>query len=121
TRAILEQGAPAAAARPTGGGAAPAAARSAVALDRFVRAQALNTTRHAAALRPFRSDEFGTGAASPSEAHIQAANELIVRLRRRLLAFVARIGRTAESGSTKPTPSQLQSLVVDKDRTGEWV
>ena len=46
---------------------APAAAAGArrAALDPWLRAQSINVPRHAAALRPFRRDEFGTGAAAP--------------------------------------------------------
>jgi hypothetical protein len=33
----------------------------------WLRAQSINVTRHAAALRPFRREEFGTGAAIPSK------------------------------------------------------
>src|SRR6266508_5074608 len=54
-------------------------------LPPWLRAQSVNVTRHAAALRPFRRDEFGTGDASPSEGHIQAANALIKSLRDELL------------------------------------
>ena len=42
--------------------------RSAPVLSRWVTTQSINVTRHAAALRPFRPDEFGTGAAAPSVA-----------------------------------------------------
>jgi hypothetical protein len=36
-------------------------------LPPLAEAQRINVTRHAAALRPFRRDEFGTGAAAPTE------------------------------------------------------
>ncbi len=68
------------------------------ALAWFVRAQAVNTKRSAAALRPFRLDEFGKGPASPSPAHIQAANQLLVRLRRPLLAAADKLDPRTESG-----------------------
>src|SRR5579871_2588664 len=55
------------------------------ALDVWVAAQAINVTRHAAALRPFRNDEFGTGSSAPTAAHIEAVNHLISGLRRGLL------------------------------------
>ena len=51
----------------------------------WLRAQAVNVTRHAAALRPFRREEFGTGIAAPSEGHIRAVNRLLGSLRRSLL------------------------------------
>jgi hypothetical protein len=43
----------------------------------WLRAQSINVTRHAAALRPFKRDEFGPGQAAPSEGHIQVVNDLI--------------------------------------------
>ena len=51
----------------------------------WLRAQSINVTRHAAALRPFRVDEFGTGAEAPTAGHTQAVNSLITALRRGLL------------------------------------
>jgi hypothetical protein len=50
-------------------------------LPTWLRAQSINVSRHAAALRPFRREEFGTGQASPSEGHIQVVNHLISKLR----------------------------------------
>lgn len=61
----------------------------------WVRIQAINVARHAAALAPFRRDEFGKDAASPSEAHIQAVNQLIDRLRQRLLDLTGQVTRSA--------------------------
>ena len=54
----------------------PAAARAP-----WLRAQAINARRHADAMRPFRREEFGTGAESPTDGHIQAANALLSTLR----------------------------------------
>src|SRR5260370_38152660 len=51
----------------------------------WVGAQSINLTRHAAALRPFRRDEFGTGAAAPTPGHLETVNALISSLRRGLL------------------------------------
>jgi len=51
----------------------------------WLRAQSINVTRHAAALRPFKREEFGPGAAAPSEGHLQAVNSLITQLRRGLM------------------------------------
>jgi len=51
----------------------------------WLRAQSINVTRHAAALRPFKRDEFGPGQSAPSEGHIQVVNDLITKLRRGLL------------------------------------
>jgi hypothetical protein len=85
-------------------------------LRRFLRAQALNTRRNVAALRPFRHDEFGTGPASPSSAHIQAANRLIVGLRRPLSALAGRVGDAAGASDQQPTSRNLHALLDYKDR-----
>ncbi|WP_427157436.1 hypothetical protein ACQFX9_18065 [Aliinostoc sp. HNIBRCY26] len=87
----------------------------------WLRVQALNVVRHAAALRPFRHDEFGTDAASPSDAHIDAVNELISSLRVQLLDMSKRVGRTAETAMNKPDTSHLQQLMKEKDQAHDWV
>ena len=90
-------------------------------LDRFAAAQALNTARHVAALRPFRPDEFGTGPASPSEAHIRAANTLLADLRRGLRAVAAQVDRASAASAADPTPDNLLALIALKERGGQWV
>jgi hypothetical protein len=87
----------------------------------WLRAQSVNVTRHAAALRPFRRDEFGTGAAAPTEAHIQAANALISLLRHDLLKLTQKVGAAAEAASREPTPPRLQHLVSQKEHAHTWV
>ncbi len=79
------------------------------ALARFIRAQAVNTKRGAAALRPFRLDEFGKGPASPSPAHIQAANQLLIRLRRPLLAAAERLDPRTDGGAGADSIPQFLS------------
>lgn len=90
-------------------------------LGPWLRAQSINVTRHAAALRPFKREEFGTGAASPSEGHIQAVNALLVSLRRRLLKMSARVGRIATSAMAEPLTAHLQDLVTRKEHAHTWV
>lgn len=80
--------------------------------QRFVRSQVVNTRRDIAALRPFRPDEFGVEAASPSAAHIQAANQLMSRLRRRLETTSAALDHGAKEGATAPTTPNLQALLA---------
>ena len=87
----------------------------------WVRAQGVNVRRHAAALRPFRGDEFGTGAAAPSDAHIEVVNRLISRLRRGLLAMTSRAAGAAGTSATEPTTERLQSMVAAKDKAHTWV
>lgn len=91
------------------------------ALDAFVRAQAVNVAQHAAAIRPFRVDEFGTGPAAPSSAHIQAANDLIERMRQSLLALALLVRRSAHQNAASPATRGLHELLVQKDRAGERV
>jgi hypothetical protein len=91
------------------------------ALPAWVRGQAVNVTRHAAALRPFRRDEFGTGAASPTEAHIGAANGLISTLRRGLVRLARGVGRDAARATAEPTTAHLQALLRSKERAHRWV
>ena len=68
----------------------------------WLRAQALNADRHAAALRPFRREEFGSGAAAPSEGHIGAANGLIQTLLNDLLRVTPRVATAVEIAMREP-------------------
>ena len=87
----------------------------------WIRAQSINVTRHAAALRPFKREEFGTGGASPSEGHIQAVNSLIVSLRYRLLKMAKRVDGAARSASAEPVTEHLEELVTRKENAHAWV
>ena len=108
---------------PTERGPAPSAAAVARAtvLAAFLRAQALNAERHAAALRPFHRDEFGTGAASPSDAHVRAANRLIGGLRGKLSDRATSVRRAADAAVAQPAPAALQALLQAKDHAGQGV
>jgi hypothetical protein len=90
-------------------------------LTPWLRAQAVNVTRHAAALRPFRRAEFGTGDAVPSEGHIQAVNRLIGSLRRGLLKMTAQVTNAAEAASRNPTSRNLQATVSRKEHAHRMV
>jgi hypothetical protein len=90
-------------------------------LGPWLRAQAVNVTRHAAALRPFRRAEFGTGAAAPSEGHIQAVNSLIGSLRRNLLAATKRVSASAAAAAQEPTTRRLQATVLHKEEAHRHV
>jgi hypothetical protein len=91
------------------------------ALENFIQAQTLNTSRHVTALRPFRSGEFGSGPASPSEAHTAAANALVATLRRRLHDLAGTLDRSAEASAAAPTRQNLQRLNVLKEQAAHWV
>src|ERR1700735_4095046 len=90
-------------------------------LQPWLRAQSINVTRHAAALRPFRREEFGTGAAGPSEGHLQVVNGLISRLRRGLLKISKNVTGAIAGAIEQPGSSQLQQVVIHKDLAHKWV
>jgi hypothetical protein len=90
-------------------------------LPAWLRAQSINVTRHAAALRPFRREEFGTGPAAPSEGHLQVVNNLISSLRNGLLDMSGSVARTIEAAKEEPTPERLERVVVRKDHAHKWV
>jgi hypothetical protein len=98
----------------TGSGAAPV-------LLPWLRAQSINVTRHAAALRPFKREEFGPGAAAPSEGHIQVVNELITKLRRGLLKVSERVHDSIATATDRPSPARLQRVVSRKAKAHRWV
>src|ERR1700733_271613 len=98
----------------TGSGAAPV-------LLPWLRAQSINVTRHAAALRPFKREEFGPGAAAPSEGHIQVVNELITKLRRGLLKVSERVHDSIATATDRPSPARLQRVVSRNAKAHRWV
>jgi len=87
----------------------------------WVRAQAINVTRHAAALRPFLREEFGTGAAAPTPGHIAAVNKLISSLRRGLLKLSKTVADAARASSEDTKTARLQKLVHQKEHAHDWV
>lgn len=90
-------------------------------LQPWLRAQAINVSRHAAALRPFRRAEFGTGDAVPSEGHIQAVNALITSLRRGLLEMTRGVAEAAAAAVQQPKVQRLQRTVHLKARAHDRV
>jgi hypothetical protein len=87
----------------------------------LLRAQAINVNRHAAALRPFKQGEFGTGDAAPTEGHIRAVNELIKTLRGDLLRMTRRVTDAVAQSVTDPTTVNLQRVVTNKEYAHDWV
>lgn len=67
------------------------------ALATWLGVQPVSLGRHVAGFSLFRKGEFGTGAASPSEGHLQAVNRLIKHLRDPLLSMPSRL--TAQRGA----------------------
>lgn len=90
-------------------------------LEPWLRVQALNVNRHAAALRLFRHDEFGTDPVSPSDAHIDAVNKLMTQLRSQLQEISRRVSSSAQAAIQQPDTVLLQQLMTRKDRAHEWV
>jgi hypothetical protein len=93
-----------------------AAAGAAPVLLPWLRAQSINVTRHAAALRPFKREEFGTGAAAPSEGHIQVVNQLITKLRRGLLKMSGKVHDSIDAAIETPSSPELQHVVASMTR-----
>lgn len=87
----------------------------------WLRAQAINVTRHAAALRPFKADEFGIGAEAPTAGHIQAVNKLITGLRSGLLKMSEKVSKTTTATAQDPSTARLQPLMRHKARAHQWV
>ena len=87
----------------------------------WLRAQSINVTRHAAALRPFKREEFGPGASAPSEGHIQAVNRLITQLRRGLMKMSENVHAAIAVASERPTSRRLARVVMRKDNAHRWV
>src|SRR5271170_1127414 len=90
-------------------------------LPSWLHAQSINVTRHAAALRPFKREEFGTGASAPSEGHIQVVNNLITGLRRGLLKMSKRVHDSIADAGEGASSSKLQRVVTRKQRAHHWV
>jgi hypothetical protein len=110
--------------RPTGRAPPPAATPGngvPPVLPPWLRAQSLNVTRHAAALRPFRRAEFGTGPTAPTESHIRAANDLINALRRGLLKMTGRMTDAADRAVREPTTPNLHRMTRHKEVAHTWV
>jgi len=97
------------------------APRRSTLLASWLHGQAINVTRHAEALRPFRRDEFGDGAAAPTEAHIQASNELIGSLRGELLNMTRRVSDAVEIAVGEQTTDRIQQVLRLKERAHNWV
>lgn len=87
----------------------------------WLQAQSINVNRHAAALRPFRREEFGNTAAAPTEGHLRAVNELITSLRDDLLKTTQRVTQAVETAIGEPASANLQQLVTLKERAHDWV
>jgi hypothetical protein len=100
---------------------APQAGRAQPKLRPWLRAQAINVTRHAAALRPFQRAEFGSSSAAPSEGHIKAVNDLMSSLRPALLGKAKQVTEAVQASTANPSTARLQAVVTYKERAHNWV
>lgn len=98
--------------------AAPANPAGEQALRRFIQAQHINAHRDLVALRAFQPEEFGSGATSPSRAHIVAVNELLQKLRQELLHGYDSLESSAQAAAAAPQPQPLQHLLRQKELMG---
>lgn len=90
-------------------------------LASFSTGQGVNVRRHLDALRDFRRTEFGTSHARPSEAHIQAVNELLARLRRPLEQAVTDVERSGRNAARNPGSADMAELLRRKAKAHDWV
>jgi hypothetical protein len=106
-----------AAAQPASPASPPAHRRAVSSGDAWLEAQGLNGLRHAAALRPFRREEFGTGPESPSEGHVRVINDLISNLRRELVRRSAILARFSHASRRRSSTERVQRLLRWKEHT----
>jgi hypothetical protein len=90
-------------------------------LDPWLRSQAINTIRHAAALRPFASTEFGMSPAAPSPGHLEATNRMLIALRTELLRLNRTVRVAAEVARRDPSAAKVRRVLVLKERAHGWV
>jgi len=90
-------------------------------LGPWIRAQALNLTRHTTALRDFTRKEFGTGPEAPTEGHVQAVNQLLGQLRKGLSQRARRMRTLAAAALQEPSREHLRALVTHKHYAHDWV
>jgi hypothetical protein len=98
--------------------AAPAGQRERTLLRRWVHIQRINLNRHADSLRAFAKDEFGTGAAAPSVAHVEAVNSFIGQFRSRLQEAARWVDAAATMAEREPTCARLRVLLDRKHNVG---
>jgi hypothetical protein len=121
TPAASQLAAPAAPAAPAAGlkGARTAGERRL--LDNWLATQGINLSRHARALRPFAKDEFGSGPAAPSEAHVEAVNRFLDGLRAKLVESARWVEAAAAMARREPTSRRLAVLLERKEAVSHQV
>jgi hypothetical protein len=108
------------AAEQTSNGSMPTSRKQPV-LRPWLVAQSINLVRHTEALRPFRREEFGTGAEAPTDGHILEVNQLMTSLRRSLQARTSLMKRYVTAALRQPSPALLRRVVTHKHKAHAWV
>lgn len=91
------------------------------ALGQWIRAQAVNLSRHAQGLREFGKGEFGTGVEAPSDGHVSAVNTLLRRLRPGLALRSQKLAVLARKALAQPSAGNLSSVVTHKHQAHDRV
>lgn len=89
-------------------------------LNDWLKSQSTNLMRHAAGLRPFKKGEFGTSVASPTEAHRQAVNRVISRLRHSLLQSSKQLTAIEHRAIQQPSRSNIDRFIRVKEQGALW-
>ena len=87
-------------------------------LDNWLAIQAVNLIRHAKSLRAFEKDEFGTGPAAPSEAHVEAVNRFLDRLRLKLMESARWVEAATTLARRDFAPEHLNAVLERKQKIG---
>lgn len=90
-------------------------------LDNWLNIQSINLCRQVKSLRPFTKEEFGTGAAAPSEAHIEAVNRLVDKFRVQLIEKARWVDAAAQTARQEPTSDYLHLLLERKQKVSDRV
>ena len=83
--------------------------------------QAMNVIRHQEALHPFQNDEFGTGAASPTEAHIAAVNQVVALLQGHLTRGSHVLQQSVVRANQSPTSDNIARALAQKEQVQQAV
>jgi hypothetical protein len=90
-------------------------------LDAWLATQSTNVTRHAASLRAFAADEFGSGPAAPSAAHVQAVNRFVEGLRGKVTESTRWVDAAVRTARRHPDRRALERVLDRKTRVSTQV
>jgi hypothetical protein len=81
----------------------------------------MNVIRHQEALHPFQNDEFGAGAAAPTEAHIAAVNQVVALLQGRLTKGSKVLQQSVIRANQSPTSGNIAQALSQKEQVQQAV